>query len=54
LDARFLSFLGLGVLGGSFLAIQCVLNTSLAKQVGTVGPLVVLTVVGLGLTLISR
>ena len=51
-DVRFLSFFGLGILAGSMLTIQSVLNASLAKRVGTFGSLLVLTVVGISLTLI--
>ncbi len=49
---RFLSFFGLGILAGSMLSIQSVLNATLGKRIGTFGSLVVLTVVGLSMTLI--
>ena len=51
-DVRFLSFFGLGILAGSMLTIQSVLNATLAKRVGTFGSLLVLTVVGLAMTLL--
>ena len=51
-DVRFFSLFGLGILAGSMLTIQSVLNATLAKRVGTFGSLLVLTVVGLGMTLL--
>jgi transporter family-2 protein len=51
-DARFLGLFGLGVLTGSMLAIQAVLNATLGKRVGILGSLVVLTVIALGITII--
>jgi len=51
-DARFLGLFGLGVLTGSMLAIQSVLNATLGKRVGILGSLVVLTVIALALTII--
>jgi transporter family-2 protein len=52
LDVRFFSFFSIGILAGSMLTIQSVLNASLAKRVGTFGSLLVLTLVGISLTLI--
>jgi transporter family-2 protein len=52
IDTKFLSLFGLGVLTGSMLTVQSVLNATLGKRVGVLGSLVVMTVVGLGMTLL--
>lgn len=52
MDIKFYSLFGLGVLAGSMLAMQSVLNATMGKKVGILGSLVVMTVIGLSMTLV--